>query len=71
MLTVWDSANRIYYEIQEIDLSRDSQMGVLDALRSTDRNVELYECRNCGEKLSKTVETCPTCDSEEIAHYVF
>jgi len=47
------------------------QMGVLDALRSTDSSVELYECRNCGEKLPKDVDTCPTCDSEEIAHYIF
>ncbi len=46
-------------------------MGVLDALRSTDSSVELYECRNCGEKLPKDVDECPTCDSEEIAHYVF
>ncbi len=46
-------------------------MGVLDALRSTDSSVELYECRNCGEKLSRSVEECPTCGSDEIAHYVF
>ncbi|WP_268875528.1 hypothetical protein [Natronorubrum thiooxidans] len=32
---------------------------------------ELYECRNCGEKLDHDCEECPTCRSTEIAHYEF
>ncbi len=45
-------------------------MGVLKALRKTS-NTELYECRNCGEKLAEDVDECPNCKWQEIAHYEF
>lgn len=31
---------------------------------------ELYECRNCGENLTKDVDVCPNCNRQEVAYYV-
>lgn len=45
-------------------------MGVVTRLRSLTRDEgELYECRDCGVKFDRDPETCPTCNSAEIAHY--
>ncbi|WP_306053998.1 hypothetical protein [Natronococcus wangiae] len=45
-------------------------MGVFESLRERARNgTTLYECRNCGETLAEGVDECPSCGSEEIAHY--
>ncbi len=30
-----------------------------------------YECRNCGTTLEEERDTCPNCDSSEIATYEF
>jgi rubrerythrin len=33
-------------------------------------SVEVVECRHCGTTVeSRAVEECPTCGSNEIAHY--
>lgn len=44
-------------------------MGVLDALRSTAGGTDLYECRDCGERLTEDCDECHSCGSREIAHY--
>ncbi|WP_339103191.1 hypothetical protein [Haloterrigena salinisoli] len=47
-------------------------MGVVTTLRRlVGDEGELYECRNCGEKFDRELETCSTCGSTEIAHYEF
>ncbi|MFC4541534.1 hypothetical protein ACFO5R_06305 [Halosolutus amylolyticus] len=32
---------------------------------------ELYECRNCGEKLAEDADECPNCNWKGIAYYEF
>lgn len=46
-------------------------MRVFNGLLNNDGTTELYECRNCGEKLAEVSEVCPSCESHEIAHYEF
>jgi len=46
-------------------------MGVLSVLLNNGGATELYECRNCGEKLAEVSDECPSCRSHEIAHYEF
>lgn len=45
-------------------------MGVIESLRErASSTTTLYECRNCGEKLTGESDECPGCGSAEIAHY--
>lgn len=37
--------------------------------RFVDRTETIYECRNCGKKLTAEETTCTVCDSTEIAVY--
>lgn len=30
----------------------------------------VYECRRCGTNVESTDQTCPNCDSEEIAQFL-
>jgi predicted Zn-ribbon and HTH transcriptional regulator len=47
-------------------------MGVLEVLcGSTDGGVTFRECRDCGVTVADDGDECPTCGSEEIAHYAF
>lgn len=48
-------------------------MDVLEFLRrgGDDETCDLYECRDCGEKVSPTTEECPSCGSTEIACFRF
>ncbi len=43
-------------------------MGLLKTFRKVPK-VELYECRNCGEKSGESVDNCPNCNCREIAYY--
>lgn len=48
-------------------------MGIVATLRRavTDEGSTLYECRNCGETLSKVADECHCCGAEDIACYRF
>ncbi len=48
-------------------------MGFLDVLgwRGGGESATLYECRDCGVKVSPDASECPVCGSTEIARYRF